>query len=163
MSFQITLSGRPVESNVIYATAKRAEHVAACRYSDPPVTAPACPHIPRRTWLEKGYRVERAQPWPENPPDTIMESLKHPSPKCPGGPVLAVLPQLWKRPAIRPSYEQTMKLDHRDKMERFRARQHFQEMERREGRGANDSQCWKQMSNGLPCLLPRGHEGPHTL
>ena len=163
MSFQITLSGCPVESSTSYLTYKRAAHVAACRYSDPPVTAPACPHIPRRTWLEKGYRIEPAQSPPLPAEDWRVKAIQNPGHACPGGPVLAVLPQLWKRPAIRPSYEQTMKLDHREKMERLRARQHFREMERREGRGANDSQCWHQMSNGLPCLLPRGHEGPHTL
>ena len=48
------------------------------------------------------------------------------------------------------------------KMEKFRARQRFRELERLQA-GANDSQCWHQMSSGLPCLKPGNHGGRHGL
>ena len=58
MAFQITLNGYAVEWNTSYLHHKRAAQVAHRRYSDPPVKADKLPHLKRRTWIEKGYRVE---------------------------------------------------------------------------------------------------------
>jgi len=160
--FQITLSGCPVESTTSYLTYKRAAHVATLRYSDPPVRAPELSHIPRRTWLQKGYRIE---PFQDRPlaEDWRVRAIQNPGHVCPGAPVLTTLRRLWKIPDTSTRQEREAKRGHREKMIDFRARSYFRDMERRQGGGANDSQCWTMMPNGLPCLLLRGHQGECSL
>lgn len=89
MAFIITLGGHPVEARTSYAHYKRAAQVAHRRYSDPKVSADKLPHIKRRTWIEKGYRVEPSRPAPPPSEDPRWEAIRNPGIVCPGaGPLL---------------------------------------------------------------------------
>jgi hypothetical protein len=125
------------------------------------VDRPSCPHIPRRTWLEKGYRIEPAQGRPLPAEDWQIQAIQDPGHVCraPWGVALGTIEH---RPKA-PDYEKNCKAAHREKMLDFRARTYFRDLERRQGGGSNDAQCWHQMNNGLPCLRPRGHQGEHSL
>jgi len=56
----VTLSGHAVFPGVVHINVKAAEKYAARRLNDPPIHADRVPHIPRKTWREKGYWISTA-------------------------------------------------------------------------------------------------------
>lgn len=110
--FAITLSGQSVEPSTVYATMAAAEHIASVRYNDPPVKADAKPHIPRRTWQDKGYRIKPANlpRWPAG--EDREPAQGH---ECPAR--FGALAYTGRKTAHRSTYDQLCKAAYRERVE----------------------------------------------